>query len=85
MSSILLPARSHFTAIGSNSPVTACSAGIREAGLHVTPNLPITYDFEILDDTVIVTDSSSPRAPDWLSGAGQESVLNARVSVRPAD
>jgi cyanophycinase len=60
-------------------------AKIRKAGLSVTPDLPITYDFEILDDTVIVTDSSSPRAPDWLSGAGEESVLNARVSVRPAD
>jgi hypothetical protein len=53
--------------------------------LSVTPDLPITYDFEILDDTVIVTDSPSPRTPDWLSGAGEESVLNARVSVRPAD
>lgn len=61
------------------------SAGIREAGLKVTPNLPITYDFEILNDTVIVTDSSSPRAPDWLTGSGRESVLNARVSVRPAN
>jgi hypothetical protein len=60
-------------------------AKIRKAGLSVTPDLPITYDFEILDDTVIVTDSSSPREPDWLSGAGEESVLNARVSVRPAD
>ena len=60
-------------------------ADVREAGLRVTPDLPITYDFEILDDTVIVTENASPRAPDWLSGAGEESVLNARVSVRPAD
>ncbi len=60
-------------------------ANIREAGRKVTPNLPITYDFEILDDTVIVTDRASPWAPDWLSGAGQQSVLNARVSVRPAE
>lgn len=65
---------------GSNLP-----AEIREAGLSVTPDLPITYDFEILDDTVIVADSASPRPPDWLSGAGDESVLNARVSVRAAD
>ncbi len=60
-------------------------AEIREAGLSVTPDLPITYDFEILDDTVIVTGSPSPREPKWLSGASEESVLNARVSVRPAD
>jgi hypothetical protein len=58
---------------------------IRDSGLQITPNLPITYDFEILDDTVIATESASPRAPDWLSGAAEESVLNARVSVRPAD
>ena len=65
---------------GSSLPVD-----IREAGLHITPNLPITYDFEVLDDTVIVTDSPSPRAPDWLTGTGEESVLNARVSVRAAE
>lgn len=60
-------------------------AEIREAGLKVGSEPPITYDFEILDDTVILTESASPRAPDWLSGAGEESVLNARVSVRAAE
>jgi cyanophycinase len=60
------------------------SANILEAGLSVTPDLPITYQFEIRADTIIATDSPSPRAPDWLSGEGEESVLNARVSVRPA-
>ena len=75
---VLRGKRQQFT--GSSLP-----AEIREAGLSVTPDLPITYDFQILDDTVIVTDSSSPRAPDWLSGAAEESVLNARVSVRAAD
>jgi cyanophycinase len=64
---------------------SSLSAAIRQAGLEVSPNLPITYDFEILDDTVIVSDLSSPRPPDWLSGSGEQSVLNARVSVRPAD
>jgi cyanophycinase len=64
---------------------SSLKAEIRDSGLQITPNLPITYDFEILDDTVIATESASPRAPDWLSGAAEESVLNARVSVRPAD
>jgi cyanophycinase len=58
--------------------------GVREAGLNLNPGLPITYDFQILDKTIIVTAAATPRAPDWIAGTGKDSVLNARVSVRAA-
>ena len=57
---------------------------VREAGLNLNPGLPITYDFQILDKTIIVTAAATPRAPDWIAGTGKDSVLNARVSVRAA-
>lgn len=61
------------------------SDNIRQAGMDFNVGLPITYDFEISDKTVIVTDKRDVRAPHWLSGSDGDSVLNAKVSVRPAD
>jgi len=58
---------------------------IREAGVNFNVGLPITYDFEISDKTIIVTADRNIRPPHWLSGNESDSVLNAKVSVRPAD
>jgi len=66
-------------------PGSNLSADIRQAGLDFNVGLPITYDFEIFDKTIIVTEKRDFRAPHWLSGSGGDSVLNAKVSVRPAD
>jgi hypothetical protein len=58
---------------------------VLQAGLNFNVGLPIAYDFQISDKTVIVTSDRSVRAPHWLSGRDGDSILNAKVSVHPAD
>jgi cyanophycinase len=58
---------------------------VLQAGLNFNVGLPIAYDFQISDKTVIVTADRSVRAPHWLSGRDGDSILNAKVSVHPAD
>lgn len=66
-------------------PAAELPDNIRQAGLDFNVGLPITYDFDISDKTIIVSKKRDARAPHWLSGSDGDSVLNAKVSVRPTD
>lgn len=68
-------------------PVSAGSLppDVRDAGLNFNVGLPIAYDFEMTDKTFILTAGRDVRAPHWLSGSNGDSIVGAKVSVRPAD
>jgi cyanophycinase len=66
-------------------PASELPADIREAGLNFNVGLPIAYDFEMSDKTLIVTADRSVRAPHWLSGSDGDSIVDAEVSVHPAN
>jgi hypothetical protein len=80
------PASATMTLPDGRRPVrgSELSQGIREAGLNYDVDLPITYDFEVSDNTIILTNSRTLRPPRWLAGDDSDSVLNAKVGVRPA-
>jgi len=57
---------------------------IQQAGMNFNVGLPIAYDFQVSDQTLIMTADRTPRAPHWLSGRDGDSILGAKVSVHPA-
>jgi hypothetical protein len=58
---------------------------VQQAGMDFNVGLPIAYDFKVSDETTIVTADRNVRAPHWLSSKDSDSILNAKVSVHPAD